>query len=105
MEYAWILSKFGGDLRRARERYRGYIGEGLKERSGEALLNSVQGQVILGGEGFVKKVKKQVEGRKDCSNHSPQRNISRRRLKAKRCRNSGLQAGERLTVLALLDIL
>jgi REP element-mobilizing transposase RayT len=63
VEYAWVLSKFGGDIKKAREKYRRYVEEGLKEKQGETPLSSVQGQVILGGEDFVEKVRRLLKGR------------------------------------------
>jgi REP element-mobilizing transposase RayT len=63
VEYAWVLSKFGQGNKKAREKYRRYIEEGLGERQGETPFSRVQGQVILGGDDFVEKVKRQLKGR------------------------------------------
>ncbi|MCL5422073.1 MAG: transposase [Nitrospirae bacterium] len=63
VEYAWVLSKFGNDIKRGREKYRRYVEEGLKEGREETPLKAVQGQVVLGGEDFVEKIKRMLKGR------------------------------------------
>lgn len=63
VEYAWVLSKFGSDIKKGREKYRRYVEEGLKEGIGETPLKAVQGQVVLGGEDFVEKIKRIFKGK------------------------------------------
>jgi putative transposase len=62
-EYAWVLSKFGNDIKKSKEKYRRYVEEGLKEGIEETPLKAVQGQVVLGGEDFVEKIKRMVKGK------------------------------------------
>jgi putative transposase len=60
VEYSWILNRFGRD--RAREKYREYTEAGLKDRA-ESLLKNLHGQIILGGEGFIRRIKRVVQGK------------------------------------------
>lgn len=62
VEYAWVLSKFGDEARLAKRKYRGYVEEGLREEI-ETPLKDLHGQVVLGGEEFIKKVKKMLKGK------------------------------------------
>ena len=62
VEYSWVLSGFGHDGIRARKKYRYYTEEGLRMRV-ESPLKNLHGQVILGGEEFIEKVKRVVSGR------------------------------------------
>lgn len=61
VEYSWILSQFGSGRLRARRRYREYTEEALKKKV-ENPLKSLHGQVILGGEEFVKRIKGMLAG-------------------------------------------
>lgn len=63
VEYSWVLSKFGPNLKRSREKYRIYIEEGLKKGIKETPLKAVHGQVILGGEDFIEKIKIMLKGK------------------------------------------
>ncbi len=63
VEYAWVLSKFGSNVKRAREKYRAYVEEGLKEGIEGTPLKAVQGQAVLGGEDFVEKIKRTLKGK------------------------------------------
>jgi len=71
VEYSWILSQFGSSIKRAREKYKGYVEEGLKKRI-ETPLKNVYGQIILGEEGFIEKVKLTLKG-KDLSREITER--------------------------------
>lgn len=63
VEYAWVLSKFGNDIRKCREKYRRYVEEGLKEGIEATPLKAVRGQVVLGVEDFVEKIKRMLKGK------------------------------------------
>jgi putative transposase len=63
VEYAWGLSQFGNNRKRAQKRYREYTEEGLKVKD-KTPLRDLQGQVILGGEGFIGRVKEMLKGRR-----------------------------------------
>ena len=52
VEYAWILSQFGKDKKRAKRQYREYAEEGLKAKENTP-LRDLHGQVVLGGEEFI----------------------------------------------------
>jgi len=62
VEYSWVLSKFGKDRSTARRRYRKYVEDVLKEQA-ENPLKELHGQVILGTEEFIEKVKRIFKGR------------------------------------------
>jgi hypothetical protein len=74
VEYAWVLSQFGKDKRRAKRRYREYTEEGLKVKE-KTPLRSIHGQVLLGGEGFIGRIKGMLRGRR-----LPQEIVERKRL-------------------------
>jgi REP element-mobilizing transposase RayT len=63
VEYAWVLSQFGKDKKRAKRRYRKYTEEGLKVKE-KTPLRDLHGQVILGGEGFVGRIKGMLKGKR-----------------------------------------
>jgi len=63
VEYAWVLSQFGKEKRWARERYREYVEEGLRVKEPSPLRN-LQGQVILGGQGFIERIKGMLKGKR-----------------------------------------
>lgn len=63
MEYAWVLSKFGSDIKRGREKYRRYVEEGIKEGIEGTPSKAVHGQVVLGGADFVEKIKRMLKGK------------------------------------------
>lgn len=71
VEYSWILSQFGSSAKRAREKYKGYVEEGMKKRI-ETPLKNVYGQIILGEEGFIEKIKLTLKG-KDLSHEIAER--------------------------------
>jgi REP element-mobilizing transposase RayT len=62
VEYAWVLSRFGKNKRRAKRRYREYTEEGLKVKE-KTPLRDLHGQVILGGEGFIGRIKGMLKGK------------------------------------------
>jgi len=62
VEYSWVLSQFGNARSTARREYRRYVEEGLREKS-ENPLNDLHGQVVLGKETFIEKVKEMVKGK------------------------------------------
>ena len=61
VEYAWLFSQFGKAKKRAKSRYREYTEEGLKVKE-ETPLRNLYGQVILGGEGFIGRIKEKLKG-------------------------------------------
>ncbi len=63
VEYAWILSQFGKEKKRARERYREYVEEGLRVKE-PSPLGDLYGQVLLGGKGFIERIKGMLKGRR-----------------------------------------
>jgi len=76
VEYSWILSKFGSNTKRAREKYREYVEEGLREEI-ETPLKNLHGQIILGIDEFIERIKRMLKG-KDLSHEI----IERKRLMA-----------------------
>ena len=74
VEYAWVLSQFGKNKKRAKRRYREYTEEGLKAKEKTPLRN-LHGQVILGGEGFIGRIKGMLRGTR-----IPQEIVERKRL-------------------------
>lgn len=62
MECSWILSQFGKSRIRARKKYREYTEEGIRGKVESPLR--VHGQVILGEEKFIEKIKRMVSGRR-----------------------------------------
>jgi REP element-mobilizing transposase RayT len=63
MEYAWVLSQFGKDKKRAKRRYHEYMEEGLKAKANTP-WRDLHGQVILGGEGFIGRIKRMLKGKR-----------------------------------------
>jgi putative transposase len=61
-EYSWILSQFGRQRNGAGRKYKEYIEEALK-RKAENPLERLHGQVILGGEEFIDRVKEKFKGK------------------------------------------
>lgn len=76
VEYSWMLSKFGSNTKRAREKYREYVEEGLKKEI-ETPLKNLHGQIILGEDKFMEIIKRMLKG-KDLSHEI----IERKRLMA-----------------------
>jgi putative transposase len=62
MEYGWVLSQFAETRKRAGWKYKGYVEEGLKGEL-ESPLKSVYGQVVLGGDDFIQRIKGVLRGR------------------------------------------
>ena len=62
IEYAWVLSRFGSDIKTAKRRYRKFVEEGLAEEI-PTPLEDIHGQIVLGSEGFIEKIKRIVAGR------------------------------------------
>jgi hypothetical protein len=63
VEYAWVLSQFGRNRKRARRRYGEYIEEGMETKERTPLRN-LHGQVILGGEEFIGRIKGMLRGKR-----------------------------------------
>lgn len=63
VEYVWVLSKFGSNIKKGREKYRAYVEEGLKEGIEETPLKAVQGQAVLAGEDFMERIKRMLRGK------------------------------------------
>jgi REP element-mobilizing transposase RayT len=63
VEYGWVLSQFGKEKKKARERYREYVEEGLRAKEPTPLKN-LYGQALLGGEGFIERIKGVLKGRR-----------------------------------------
>jgi REP element-mobilizing transposase RayT len=62
VEYAWVLSKFGQDVQEAKKKYRAYVEEGITADI-DSPLKSLHGQVVLGVEEFIGKIKKMLDGK------------------------------------------
>jgi putative transposase len=63
VEYAWVLSQFGKDKKRAKRRYQEYTEESLKAKDYPP-LRDLHGQVILGGERFIGRIKGMLKGKR-----------------------------------------
>jgi REP element-mobilizing transposase RayT len=63
VDYAWVLSQFEKDKNVARKKYREYTEEGLR-RSEETPLKNLYGQVIAGGEDFIRGIKGMLKGKR-----------------------------------------
>jgi REP element-mobilizing transposase RayT len=63
VEYAWVFSQFGKEKKRARRRYREYVEEGLRAKETTPLRN-LHGQVILGDQVFIERIKGMLKGRR-----------------------------------------
>jgi len=71
----WILGLFSSKRTLAQRQYRKFVREGIHEG---ASWGKVQGQVLLGGEGFVEKFKDLLEGKREIKEiPRPQRYVSR----------------------------
>ena len=62
MEYGWILSQFGSDEAAVARMYRKFVESGMEE-PGDSPLADVVGQVLLGGEEILGKVKSLLRGK------------------------------------------
>ena len=62
VEYSWILSEFGRYRLGAKRKYREYTEEALN-RKVESPFKSLHSQVILGGEEFIKRIKRMLTGK------------------------------------------
>lgn len=62
VEYSWVLSKLGREEREAKKKYRGYVEEGLRAEV-ESPLKDLHGQIILGEDTFIEKIKKMLKGK------------------------------------------
>lgn len=62
MEYTWVLSQFSEQRKRAEWKYKIYVEEGLREEA-EDPLKDVYGQVVLGGEEFIERIKGGFRGK------------------------------------------
>ncbi len=56
VESSCVLSQFGKKRKRSGQRYREYTEEGLREEQ-KSPLSSLWGQLVLGGEGFIEKIR------------------------------------------------
>jgi len=55
----WILGQFGDKKRKAKKQYKEFVMAGIKER---APWKNLKGQILLGGEGFIKKFRELLSG-------------------------------------------
>lgn len=78
VEYSWVLSTFGEKRKRARSKYQEYVEEVLKE-SIENPLKNLQGQILLGEDKFIEKIKMMLKG-KDLSPEIAERKRLRRQF-------------------------
>ena len=62
IEYSWMLSQFGSQAGVAEKKYRIYTEEAL-EGEVESPLKNVYGQVMLGGDEFIKKIRGMLKGK------------------------------------------
>ncbi len=62
LEYSWVLSKFGNDKKSARRKYSEHT-ERLMNEKMESPMKDVCGQVILGGDRFIEKIKGLIDGK------------------------------------------
>ncbi len=62
VEYSWVLSRFGQQRKRAGQKYREYVEQGLIGKI-KSPLKELLGQVVLGGEEFREKIKGYLEGK------------------------------------------
>ena len=62
VEYPWILSTFGNDPKTAKKKYQQYTEDGLHTDIGNPTKN-LYGQIILGGEEFIEKIKDMLKGK------------------------------------------
>jgi len=62
MEYSWLLSQFRNDIPLAQKEYLKYTEEALQKKL-ENPFKGLHGQVILGGEKFIQKVKGMLRGK------------------------------------------
>jgi putative transposase len=92
----WILSLFNRKRRLAQGQYRKFVREGINRRSP---WGELQGQVLLGEEGFVEKFKELLEDKKQVKEiPRPQRYVSRPSLDKIFSRQGGkVQRDERIT--------
>lgn len=67
-----VLASFGGETKRGRRAYAGYVEEGIREGV-ESPWKKVRGQVLLGEEGFVKKVRRRIKGQSPLERERPSR--------------------------------
>jgi len=71
----WILGLFSAERRTAQKRYRAFVEEGMQAASP---WDKLQGQVLLGGEGFVERFKDLLTDRKQVKEtQRPQRYVGR----------------------------
>lgn len=77
IEYSWILSKFAQNKKRAWQKYKEYIEEGLKVKI-ESPFKNLLGQVVLGGDEFRERIMGRLEGKQ-----MSQEIIERKRFKKK----------------------
>ncbi len=62
VDYSWILSKFHRNREEARKKYRGFINEEINKKE-DGTFKNLYGQIILGGEEFVEKIKGLIKGK------------------------------------------
>lgn len=61
IEYAWVLSQFSNDSKKAMREYKGFVEEGLLKEIPPP-LKDIHGQIVLGGGQFIEKIKKMLTG-------------------------------------------
>lgn len=62
IEYAWVLNQFSNDSKKAARGYRGFVEEGLTKDIPRP-LGDIQGQIVLGSDKFIGKIKKMLTGK------------------------------------------
>ncbi len=62
IEYAWVLSQFSNDIKKAMRSYKIFVEEVLTKEI-PTPLEDIHGQIVLGGEKFIDKVKKMLTGK------------------------------------------
>jgi len=76
VEYSWVLAGFGKNENIARRKYQEYVKQEIDQKEVESPIKNLFGQVILGGDGFIDKIRKMLKGK-----HLSQEIVERRRLK------------------------
>ena len=80
LKVGWILSQFGTDESEARARYRRFVSEGLKMKLSP--LGEVEGQIVLGGSGFVERQRDRIQPKRGIKEHPrAQRQMARPSLR------------------------
>lgn len=62
VEYSWILSQFGRNKQETRKKYKEFVNGGINGRKEDTFKN-IYGQVVLGREEFIEKIKELIKGK------------------------------------------